>query len=130
MRKILVDSSVWISFFKNKNKHTGLKELIKQNQVCTNDLILTELIPFLKLKKKQALIDALYQLTHIKIGINWAWIIHCQMENLKHGVNKIGIPDLIILDNVLSNHLILYTEDKHFKLMNTYIHFDLYKNNP
>jgi hypothetical protein len=49
--------------------------------------------------------------------------------NIKKGINKVGIPDLIMLDNVIANNLVLFTEDKHFKLMQKNIVFDLYEYN-
>lgn len=42
-----------------------------------------------------------------------------------YGINGAGIPDLIIIDNVSSNNLILYSEDNHFQLINEHFHFDL-----
>lgn len=117
MKKILVDSSVWISYFKDSNSHIALDELIKNNQICTNDLILSELIPHLKMKRQEEIIEGLVQIDNIPLIIHWDVIINLQIQNLKNGINKVGIPDLIILENAISNNLILYTEDKHFKLM-------------
>ena len=48
---ILVDSSVWIDYFRTGKKSTNLDLFIRQNIVCTNDLILAELIPVLKIKR-------------------------------------------------------------------------------
>ena len=50
--KVLVDSLVWIKFFKTGDD--TLEELIGEDMVCTNELILTELLPVLmKLSKKR-----------------------------------------------------------------------------
>ena len=127
MRRILIDSSVWISYFNDSSSHLEVDTLIKNNQICTNDLVLSELIPYLKIKKLNTLIDALLEITNIKLTINWDIIINYQIINLKQGINKVGIPDLIILDHAIQNNLILYTEDKHFKLMNKFINFNLYE---
>ncbi len=127
MKKVLVDSSVWITYFKDKNAHNDLNELIKYNQICTNNLILSELLPFLKIKKEEELMEILLTLPNIEISIDWSLIINLQVQNLRNGINKVGIPDLIILENVIDNNLILYTEDKHFKLMNEHMNFDLYE---
>ena len=48
---ILVDSSIWIDYFKGGNGSLELDSLIDENLVVTNDLILTELIPFFKNKE-------------------------------------------------------------------------------
>ncbi len=125
MKQILIDSSVWISYFRNKESHIQLDELILNNQICINELILTEIIPFLKIKKQNKLINLLLELPKKPMRIDWDIIINYQLKNLKNGINNVGIPDLIILDHVVSNNLILYTEDKHFKLMQKQIHFNL-----
>lgn len=127
MRKILIDSSVWISYFRDKNAHKLLDELIRYNQICTNNLILSELIPFLKIKKEEEIIELLLDLENIPLTINWELIMNLQLQNLRNGINNVGIPDLIILDNVMNNNLILFTEDNHFILMQKIIKYDLFK---
>ena len=127
MTMVLVDSSVWISYFRDKSSHNILSELIYNNQICINDIILAELFPFLKIKNENEIIDSLIHITRIPMEINWNLIINYQIINLKHGINKVGIPDLIILDNVISNNLVLFSEDKHFKLMEKYINVTLLK---
>lgn len=130
MSKVLVDSSVWISYFKDEESHPVLTDLIRKNQICTNDLILAELLPLLKVKKQNELISGLLALENIPLQINWEIIINYQFLNIKNGINKVGISDLIILDNVLSHDLILFTEDKHFFLMQDLINFRLFKDLP
>ncbi len=51
---ILIDSSVWIEYFRNGNNYEKVDFLIDENLVVTNDLILAELIPFLMIKNKNA----------------------------------------------------------------------------
>jgi len=47
MRNVLIDSSVWIDFLSGKPEAVPMLELIDNNLICTNDLILTELLPFI-----------------------------------------------------------------------------------
>ena len=126
MKNILVDSSVWIEYFRGKKEVAMLDELIDRNQLCINNLILSELIPFLRIKKENTLIKILMTIKNIAIKIDWGEIIDFQEINLRNGLNKIGIPDLIIVQTVRSNNLLLYSMDKHFNLMNKYIGFDRY----
>ncbi len=126
MKNILVDSSVWIEYFRGKKEVAVLDELIDRNQLCINNLILSELIPFLRIKKENTLIKILMTIKNIAIKIDWGEIIDFQEINLRNGLNKIGIPDLIIVQTVRSNNLLLYSMDKHFNLMNKYIGFDRY----
>jgi len=126
MKNILVDSSVWIEYFRGRKEVAALDELIDRNQICINNLILSELIPFLRIKKEIALIKILMTIKNIAIKIDWAEIIDFQEINLRKGLNNIGIPDLIIVQNVRDNNLLLYSLDKHFELMSKYIVFDRY----
>jgi len=128
MSKMLIDSSVWIEYFKSKNKHKVIDELIEENVICTNKLILTELLPYLYIKKENELIDSLNAIEKIEIKLNWDTITKMQIENIRNGINKVGIPDLIILQNVIENDLTLYSIDKHFLLMKKVFDFNLYEN--
>lgn len=121
--QILVDSSVWIDYFRSGKQSSKVDELIDQNVICTNNLILAELIPFLKVKNQTRVIKLLYDITTVNLNINWQKIINYQTLCIKNGINKIGIPDLIILDNVIQNDLILYSLDIHFGLLNKHINF-------
>ena len=128
MTHVLVDSSVWIDYFRNTNSSSAvLSDLIDSNSVCTNDLILAELIPFIKLAGKNELVELLMSITNIDIEIDWQNIIKMQTHNVKNGFTKIGIPDLIILQNVIKNDLYLYSNDKHFHLMSTMHKFKLFR---
>jgi predicted nucleic acid-binding protein len=127
MNHILVDSSVWIDYFRNTNSSSAaLSDLIDSNSVCTNDLILAELIPFIKVAGKNELVELLMSITNIEIQIDWQDIIKMQTHNVKNGFTKIGIPDLIILQNAIKNNLYLYSHDKHFGLMSTIHRFKLF----
>ena len=44
----LVDTSIWINYFRSGDHSGDLDFLIEENLVVTNDLILTELIPYSK----------------------------------------------------------------------------------
>ncbi|MFQ5584619.1 MAG: PIN domain-containing protein [Calditrichia bacterium] len=122
---ILVDSSVWIDYFRSGVKSEKLDGYIDQNLICINDLILAELVPFLKVKKQFRVIQLLYNVSRVPLKINWQNIIDYQTLCIKNGINKAGIPDLIILDNVIRNDLILFTLDKHYSLINKHLNFEL-----
>ena len=121
--QVLVDSSVWIDYFRSGNLTSKVDELIDQNVICTNNLILTELIPFLKIQNQTRIIKLLYDVTNINLNINWQKLIVYQTTCIKNGINKIGIPDFIIVDNAIQNDLVLYTLDQHFDLINKFIDF-------
>ncbi|EOZ98420.1 MULTISPECIES: PIN domain-containing protein [Cyclobacteriaceae] len=122
--RVLVDSSVWIDYFKSGNVPL-LDQMIIEDLVCTNELILTELSPFLEHKGKFDIVENLQELETIPLSIDWSLIRKYQVLNLQNGVNKVGIPDLIILQQVIQEKISLFTFDKHFKLMQDYLNFEL-----
>jgi predicted nucleic acid-binding protein len=123
--KIFVDTSIWIGYF-NKGLYNNLEELIENDLVIINDIILTELIPFLYNIKATSVIGIMLSLPKNKLNINWESLIDLQKENLAQGVNKVGIPDLIICQNVMENNQTLWTNDKHFYLMQKFLNLDLF----
>jgi len=124
---ILVDSSIWIDYFRSGKNSEMLDDYIDQNLICTNYLILSEIIPSLKIKKQSKVINLLYNINRIPLNLDWSKIIDLQTKCLKNGINKVGIPDLIILDNVLQNDLTLYTLDNHFFLIQKFVQFSIVK---
>ena len=122
---VLVDTSVWIEYFRNGNNFEKLDFLIDENLVATNDLILAELIPFLKVRNQGKLINLLYKINKYEIVVNWGQIIDYQYSCLKKGLNGIGIPDLIIVQNAKQNHCSIYSLDNHFNLMENILNIQL-----
>ena len=123
---ILVDTSVWIDYFRDGTRSENLNTLIDENLLVTNDIILTELIPFLKVRKQAKVIDLLQALRKIPLQINWDEIIDFQVKCLKRGVNGIGIPDLLIAQNAKNNNCAIYSLDNHFRLLNQVIKVKLF----
>ena len=114
---VLVDSSVWIEYFKGNDSVLPLNELIDSNNLCINDLILAELLPSINHKNENDLKELLLAIEKIDMEIDWHQIISMQTKNLRNGINKVGISDLIIIQNAIENDIELYTIDKHFDLM-------------
>lgn len=128
MTRILVDSSVWIDYLNGGNPRANVvSDLIDHNVVCTNDLILAELIPSIIKSGETELVGLLKAITKIKLTIDWENIIEMQVANYKKGLNKIGIPDLIILQNTIQNNLSLFSFDKHFRAMSAHHKFKCFE---
>jgi len=113
---VLVDSSVWIEYFKSTSKH-ALDHLIQDGLAATNEIVLTELLPLIWHKREFELAESLQALPLIKLDIDWDGIRLLQKLNLSKGINKVGINDLIIAQNCMDNNLTLWSKDKHFRLM-------------
>jgi predicted nucleic acid-binding protein len=111
---VLVDTSIWIDYFRSGNDSQKLDFLIDENLIVTNDLILAELVPFLKVRNQRKIVALLYHLNKLSLFIDWDQIIEFQHQFLKNGLNGIGIPDLIIAQNAKQNRCEIYSLDKHF----------------
>jgi predicted nucleic acid-binding protein len=121
---ILVDSSVWIEYFRTGTPEK-LDRIIEEDMACTNELILTELSPTLMLKNETELLEGLQAIRKIPMNIDWEIVRDYQSMNLKNGINKVGIPDLIILQQVIDRKITLFSFDKHFKLMQNLLNFEI-----
>lgn len=122
--KVLVDSSVWIQYFRSGDIPL-LDRLIEEELVCTNELILTELLPVLKHRGRNDVWESLTALEKIPLNINWDAIREYQWMNLQNGLNQVGIPDLMIIQQVIDERITLFSFDKHFRLMGRFLTFDL-----
>lgn len=124
---VLVDTSIWVEYFRTGDNSEKLDFLIDENLIVTNDLILAELIPFLKIQNQRKLINLLLNINRFDLSVNWNQIIEYQYKCLKNGLNGIGIPDLIFAQNAKQNHCEIYSLDNHFRLMkdilNLQVHF-------
>ncbi|MCD6584534.1 MAG: PIN domain-containing protein [Desulfobacteraceae bacterium] len=114
---VLVDTSIWIDYFRGGDDSIQMDFLIEENLLVTNDLILTELIPFLKVRNETRVINLLYNINKLDLSINWNEIIDYQYGCLKNGLNGVGLPDLLIVQNAKQNNCKIYTLDNHFFLM-------------
>ena len=65
--QILVDTSIWIDYFKKGEQSLKLDDLLLDDRVVINDIILAELIPLLHLKKQFIIIDLLKNVVFIRL---------------------------------------------------------------
>jgi len=115
--QILVDSSIWIDYFRDGINSSRLDYLIDETAVILSRIHRAELIPFLRIKNQREIISLLNSISKLDLVIGWEQIIDYQLRCLKQGINGIGLPDLIIAQNAIQNHCKIYSLDNHFKLM-------------
>ena len=114
---VLVDTSIWVDYLRSGNFAEKLDYFIDENLIVTNDLILAELVPFLKIRNQKKLISLLRNIRRLDLFIDWNQIIDYQYKCLKNGINAVGIPDLIIAQNAIQNDCEIFTQDNHFSLV-------------
>jgi len=122
---VIVDTSVWIDYFRSGNNSAKLDFLIDEELIVINDLILAELVPFLKVQNQRNIIKLLFNIKKLDLTLNWDQIIEFQFNCLKNGLNRIGIPDLIVAQNAKQNRCEIYSFDNHFRLMKDILELQL-----
>ncbi|SER52387.1 hypothetical protein SAMN05421690_103415 [Nitrosomonas sp. Nm51] len=125
--RVLVDTSIWIDYFRSGAHSAALDNLIDENLLVINDIILTELVPYLKIRNQITVIQLLQEIKQIPLNIDWEEIIEFQVKCLKAGANGVGIPDLIIAQNAMDNDCLVYTLDKHFSFLSRVMTLGLYQ---
>ena len=115
--EILVDTSVWIDYFRSGEQSEQLDYLIDNNLVVINDLILTELLPLLIIRNEKVVVRLLKKIKNNRINPNWEEIVSHQVMCMKAGSCGIGVPDLLIAQNAIQNKTPIYSIDKHFNYM-------------
>ena len=124
--QVLVDSSIWIDYFKSGQYSQHLDRLINDNLVVTNEIILSELIPFLRLKNQRKVIRMLERILRLRLEIDWKEIREFQFRCIKVGLNGVGIPDLIIAQNARQHICSIYSLDSHFDDISEILDFDIF----
>lgn len=124
--EVLIDTSIWIDYFRGDGNSEEIDFLVDENLIITNELILAELLPFIRVKKEVKLANLLQSINVKSLNIRWNEIIEYQTTCLKNGANGIGIPDLIIAQNALQNDSKVYALDKHFRLLSEILGVQLY----
>ena len=124
---VLVDTSVWVEYLRGSSCLEEVDFLIDENLVVTNELILAELLPPLLARGEDELVSLLRQVALFPLRVDWDGVTTLQVTCLRSGINRAGIPDLIIAQNAINNGLRLFSVDKHFQLLSHVIPVDLFE---
>jgi len=124
---VLVDTSVWVEYLRGSSCLEEVDLLIDESLVVTNELIQAELMPPLLARGEGELVRLLREVPLCPLQLDWDDIVMLQVTCLKNGINKVGIPDLIIVQSAISNGLRLFSVDKHFQLLHQVIPIDLFE---
>jgi predicted nucleic acid-binding protein len=116
---ILVDTSVWIAFFRNTTPHAeALAQVLKQGRAVTTGIVKAELIQGVKnTDEGQRVLVVLDAVESIEITerlwLNAGWLAY---EMRKKG-SIIPLTDAAMGASAIAHGLPLYTLDKHFEAM-------------
>ncbi len=129
MSDILVDTSVWLEFFRVKGSPYGeaLDQLLEEERVCTANLIKAEIIPGARTPKQfrelREYFDAL-PLANEPASL-WEEIMEAQFRLKRRGINGISIPDLMIAVVAKANGKVIFTKDSDFQRIQRALPVDL-----
>ncbi len=116
--KVLIDTSVWIQFFRKKDSgiSSRLREYLKLNQVCYAGPIAVELYQGAKSGKEMKVLNQLFE-TILYVEIKRSHYHHAGLISQKAArEGKIfGAIDIILATVCHDENLALFSLDNHFK---------------
>lgn len=130
MSRILVDSSIWIEFFRRPDAPSSLilDRPLAHRLVCTTGLVKAEVLPGTRspkdFRRLRSLFDAL-PLAPEHDGF-WAHLARFRYRLHAKGVLGIGIPDLIIATVAIQNRKLVFTADEDFPRMVPHVPVQLF----
>ena len=130
MSQVLVDSSIWIQFFRRPEAVVSLQLdwLLAHRLVCTTGVVKAELVPGARTPKDfrrlRRLFDAL-PLAPEREGF-WTHLIRFQCRLQRNGIPETGIPDLIVATVAIQNRKLVFSTDEDFPRMARHIPLRLF----
>lgn len=131
--KYLVDTSIWVEFFRERNQHIKKRvlDLLDANRIVINGVIISELLMGARGKKEIEFVkERLSRLDFLEADRNF--FIIC--GDIGHKIRKNGVnmplSDIMIAAHAKINNLIIFTMDKHFESIGRSIgvQYELLKN--
>jgi len=126
--KVLIDTSVWIEFFRKResNISSQLREYLKLNQTCYTGPIAVEAYQGAKTHKEIQIIDQLLQTIHY-VEITRMHYHHAGLISQKAArEGKVfSTIDMIIASVAHDEQLLLFSLDTHFKEISRYCKLSL-----
>ena len=117
--RVLVDTSVWIEFFKaNSSVSNNLELLLIEDSVEICGVVLFELLQGIKSESEKLKIkEILLNLPYVEINKN-IWQKSAEISlNIKKKGYTIPFSDILIGTLAIENNFSVFTLDKHFELI-------------
>ena len=115
--KVLVDTSVWIEFFKSKSEiGNRLEALLKGNSVCTCGIAMFELLQGVKSdSERETILGILSTLPYLEMSIDlWQKSAAISLSLKKRGIT-LPLSDIFIASIAIEYNLSVFTLDNHFE---------------
>jgi len=128
MSKFLVDSTIWIEFFKGDNKTINefMLPLIEEDKIYYNGVILSELLVGASNEKEFSFLESNFEgFRYLETDKNiFAKTAQMGFKLRRKGLT-VPLKDLIITAHAIHEGLTVVTADPHFKLINKKFKLDL-----
>jgi predicted nucleic acid-binding protein len=114
---VLIDTSVWIEFFRSKSAKGGeVERLLMEDSVWTCGIVLFELLQGIKSEREKSLIiGILSELSHVEMSEH-LWKIAAELSlSLKKKGKNLPFSDILISSIAIDNQLSIFTFDRHFE---------------
>jgi len=115
---VLPDTSVWISYFRNRNTPlvSRMEAVLMQDRVAMNGIILAELIQGLKNEsEKNTLVQLLSALHVLEMPFTqWEQVGDISSQLRRKGIT-VPLTDIAIAANAIRNEALVMTFDAHFQ---------------
>lgn len=127
-RKILVDTSIWIDYFKNKSSRIAgrLDEMLFRDEVCVPKIVIAELIQGAKSDREVSVIEEFVEAFSIIDQREDTWVKAGKLSfTLKRKGKNINLSDCYIAVMAQEYDCRIFTLDVHFKEIQKYADIDL-----
>ena len=115
---ILVDTSVWIAYFRKEESAPPMNELIDSGRVCSTNLIVAELIQGAKSDKEIRVLKDFLDVFPFLREQEETWFKAAYMAyQLRKKGKTMGLADCYLAQIAIENKVGLYSFDKHFKVI-------------
>jgi predicted nucleic acid-binding protein len=118
MTDVLIDTSVWIDFFRNSTGKIGdrVAELIRLDRACLTGPVISELLHGVRGKKDAAQLNLLFTtIPYLQIEReDWSMAGKTLLKLRKTGLS-IPLTDVLIATVAKRNNMAVFTLDKHFQ---------------
>ncbi|WHE06765.1 PIN domain-containing protein [Thermoanaerobacterium thermosaccharolyticum] len=124
---ILVDTSVWIEYFRNKREIVEIiDDMLLHNRVYITGLIIAELLQGVKTEKERAMLERYIDSIPTVSCDNKDWIGVGKLSfKLRRDGKTIPLSDVLIAYLSIKNNMMIFSFDKHFKMIDDVKLFDL-----
>ena len=120
-RRILIDTSAWIEFFRGSDSKAAavVDHLLAQDAAAISEVVMTELLQGAKDVKEYRGLEVLLGALHpcpLPDDV-WMRIAASGFKLRCAGFSGVRIADMLIAETAYFNNIPLYTLDKHFKFI-------------